>query len=241
MVLLHRVWKKNPVSVDFLGIYIANDNQYSPLVHGLIGTTFFIWRNIFFVSAFSQSFCLKEMVAACFFIQKCFFLKRKKCFHDTLFLHRIFPVTFFKVIFTWKWCFSNVFSHDFSWKTYLFFKEKITFVWRENTQEHYFHWRKFSHDRCVLQEVFWNKKKSFMHNIFYFMRRKNRKIILFVREKTKQLRRSLFWCVKLTEKKRKKLFHRIFSLSIVELFFFPQQFFFHVWNSGNFSQGDSFF
>lgn len=95
MVLLHRVWKKNPVSVDFLGIYIANDNQYSPLVHGLIGTTFFIWRNIFFVSAFSQSFCLKEMVAACFFIQKCFFLKRKKFFHDTLtFLHRIFPDVF---------------------------------------------------------------------------------------------------------------------------------------------------
>ncbi|XP_067437287.1 inter-alpha-trypsin inhibitor heavy chain H2 [Thunnus thynnus] len=37
MVLLHRVWKKNPVSVDFLGIYIPTDNQYSPLVHGLIG------------------------------------------------------------------------------------------------------------------------------------------------------------------------------------------------------------
>ncbi|XP_068442463.1 inter-alpha-trypsin inhibitor heavy chain H2 [Clinocottus analis] len=37
MVLLHRVWKKNPVSVDFLGVYIPNDNQYSPLVHGLIG------------------------------------------------------------------------------------------------------------------------------------------------------------------------------------------------------------
>ncbi|XP_044042159.1 inter-alpha-trypsin inhibitor heavy chain H2 isoform X2 [Siniperca chuatsi] len=37
MVLLHRVWKKHPVSVDFLGIYIPNDNQYSPLVHGLIG------------------------------------------------------------------------------------------------------------------------------------------------------------------------------------------------------------
>ncbi|KAM3587599.1 uncharacterized protein V6R79_009820 [Siganus canaliculatus] len=37
MVLLHRVWKKHPVNVDFLGIYIANDNQYSPLVHGLIG------------------------------------------------------------------------------------------------------------------------------------------------------------------------------------------------------------
>ncbi|KAF3859379.1 hypothetical protein F7725_021778, partial [Dissostichus mawsoni] len=36
MVLLHHVWKKNPVSVDFLGVYIPNDNQYSPLVHGLI-------------------------------------------------------------------------------------------------------------------------------------------------------------------------------------------------------------
>ncbi|KAM9846078.1 inter-alpha-trypsin inhibitor heavy chain H2 [Aulostomus maculatus] len=36
-VLLHRVWKKHPVNVDFLGIYIPNDNQYSPLVHGLIG------------------------------------------------------------------------------------------------------------------------------------------------------------------------------------------------------------
>ncbi|XP_037551824.1 inter-alpha-trypsin inhibitor heavy chain H2 [Nematolebias whitei] len=37
MVLLHRVWKKHPVNVDFLGIYLPNDNQYSPLVHGLIG------------------------------------------------------------------------------------------------------------------------------------------------------------------------------------------------------------
>ena len=37
MVLLHRVWKKHPVNVDFLGIYIPSDNQYSPLVHGLIG------------------------------------------------------------------------------------------------------------------------------------------------------------------------------------------------------------
>ncbi|XP_029350706.1 inter-alpha-trypsin inhibitor heavy chain H2 isoform X1 [Echeneis naucrates] len=37
MVLLHRVWKKHPVNVDFLGIYVPNDNQYSPLVHGLIG------------------------------------------------------------------------------------------------------------------------------------------------------------------------------------------------------------
>lgn len=39
MVLLHRVWKKHPVNVDFLGVYIDNDNQYSSLVHGLIGTT----------------------------------------------------------------------------------------------------------------------------------------------------------------------------------------------------------
>uniref|UniRef100_H3D523 Inter-alpha-trypsin inhibitor heavy chain 2 n=1 Tax=Tetraodon nigroviridis TaxID=99883 RepID=H3D523_TETNG len=37
MVLLHRVWKKHPVNVDFLGIYVASENQYSPLVHGLIG------------------------------------------------------------------------------------------------------------------------------------------------------------------------------------------------------------
>ncbi|XP_061662225.1 inter-alpha-trypsin inhibitor heavy chain H2 [Syngnathoides biaculeatus] len=37
MVLLHRVWKKHPVNVDFLGLYLPNENQYSPLVHGLIG------------------------------------------------------------------------------------------------------------------------------------------------------------------------------------------------------------
>ncbi|XP_061817305.1 inter-alpha-trypsin inhibitor heavy chain H2 [Nerophis lumbriciformis] len=37
MVLLHRVWKKHPVNVDFLGLYLPNDNRYSPLVHGLIG------------------------------------------------------------------------------------------------------------------------------------------------------------------------------------------------------------
>lgn len=37
MVLLHRVWRKHPVNVDFLGIYVASENQYSPLVHGLIG------------------------------------------------------------------------------------------------------------------------------------------------------------------------------------------------------------
>ncbi|XP_077400614.1 inter-alpha-trypsin inhibitor heavy chain H2 [Vanacampus margaritifer] len=37
MVLLHRVWKKHPVNVDFLGVYLPNDNRYSPLVHGLIG------------------------------------------------------------------------------------------------------------------------------------------------------------------------------------------------------------
>uniref|UniRef100_A0A3P8WXA5 Inter-alpha-trypsin inhibitor heavy chain 2 n=1 Tax=Cynoglossus semilaevis TaxID=244447 RepID=A0A3P8WXA5_CYNSE len=37
MVLLHRVWKKHPVNVDFLGLYIPSENQYSELVHGLIG------------------------------------------------------------------------------------------------------------------------------------------------------------------------------------------------------------
>uniref|UniRef100_A0A8C8D9L3 Inter-alpha-trypsin inhibitor heavy chain 2 n=1 Tax=Oncorhynchus tshawytscha TaxID=74940 RepID=A0A8C8D9L3_ONCTS len=37
MVLLHRVWKKHPTHVDFLGLYIPNNNQYSSQAHGLIG------------------------------------------------------------------------------------------------------------------------------------------------------------------------------------------------------------
>ncbi|XP_063073765.1 inter-alpha-trypsin inhibitor heavy chain H2 [Engraulis encrasicolus] len=37
MVLLHRVWKKHPINVDFLGFYSPNENQYSEQVHGLIG------------------------------------------------------------------------------------------------------------------------------------------------------------------------------------------------------------
>ena len=37
MVLLHRVWKKHPINVDYLGIYVPTDNHYSPLVDGLIG------------------------------------------------------------------------------------------------------------------------------------------------------------------------------------------------------------
>ncbi|XP_069846413.1 inter-alpha-trypsin inhibitor heavy chain H2 [Dipodomys merriami] len=36
-ILLHRVWKKHPVNVDFLGIYIPPTNKFSPSVHGLIG------------------------------------------------------------------------------------------------------------------------------------------------------------------------------------------------------------
>ncbi|KAF7229431.1 inter-alpha-trypsin inhibitor heavy chain H2 isoform X1 [Nothobranchius furzeri] len=36
-VMLHRVWRNHPVNVDFLGIYLPNNNQYSPLAHGLIG------------------------------------------------------------------------------------------------------------------------------------------------------------------------------------------------------------
>jgi len=37
MVVLHRVWKNHPVNVDFLGIYIPPENQFSPAAHGLIG------------------------------------------------------------------------------------------------------------------------------------------------------------------------------------------------------------
>lgn len=37
MVLLHRVWKNHPVNVDFLGIYIPPENQFSPEARGLIG------------------------------------------------------------------------------------------------------------------------------------------------------------------------------------------------------------
>nr|XP_008998149.3 inter-alpha-trypsin inhibitor heavy chain H2 isoform X2 [Callithrix jacchus] len=36
-VLLHRVWKKHPINVDFLGIYIPATNKFSPTAHGLIG------------------------------------------------------------------------------------------------------------------------------------------------------------------------------------------------------------
>lgn len=36
-VLLHRVWKKHPINVDFLGIYVPSTNKFSPSAHGLIG------------------------------------------------------------------------------------------------------------------------------------------------------------------------------------------------------------
>uniref|UniRef100_A0A667GTM9 Inter-alpha-trypsin inhibitor heavy chain 2 n=1 Tax=Lynx canadensis TaxID=61383 RepID=A0A667GTM9_LYNCA len=36
-VLLHRVWKKHPINVDFLGIYVPPTNKFSPKAHGLIG------------------------------------------------------------------------------------------------------------------------------------------------------------------------------------------------------------
>lgn len=36
-ILLHRVWKKHPVNVDFLGIYIPPTNKFSPKAHGLLG------------------------------------------------------------------------------------------------------------------------------------------------------------------------------------------------------------
>lgn len=37
MVLLHRVWKKHPFNVDYLGFYSPDYNQFSTQVHGLIG------------------------------------------------------------------------------------------------------------------------------------------------------------------------------------------------------------
>ncbi|XP_061494282.1 inter-alpha-trypsin inhibitor heavy chain H2 isoform X2 [Rhineura floridana] len=37
LVLLHRVWKKHPVNVNFLGIYVPPANNFSSNVHGLIG------------------------------------------------------------------------------------------------------------------------------------------------------------------------------------------------------------
>ncbi|MBN3278728.1 ITIH2 inhibitor, partial [Polyodon spathula] len=40
MVLLHRVWKKHPVNVDFLGVYSPHTNMFSPEVHGLLGQFF---------------------------------------------------------------------------------------------------------------------------------------------------------------------------------------------------------
>lgn len=39
-VLLHRVWKKHPVNVDFLGIYAPPTDKFSPSVHGLLGKVF---------------------------------------------------------------------------------------------------------------------------------------------------------------------------------------------------------
>lgn len=36
-VLLHRVWKKHPVNVDFLGIYAPPTDKFSPRAHGLLG------------------------------------------------------------------------------------------------------------------------------------------------------------------------------------------------------------
>ncbi|XP_078533219.1 inter-alpha-trypsin inhibitor heavy chain H2 [Lissotriton helveticus] len=37
VIRLHRVWKKHPVNVDYLGIYIPPSNKFSPMVHGLLG------------------------------------------------------------------------------------------------------------------------------------------------------------------------------------------------------------
>ncbi|OCT89234.1 inter-alpha-trypsin inhibitor heavy chain H2 [Xenopus laevis] len=37
LVVLHRAWKKHPVNVDFLGLYIPNETKFSAATHGLIG------------------------------------------------------------------------------------------------------------------------------------------------------------------------------------------------------------
>ncbi|KAG8440039.1 hypothetical protein GDO86_006000 [Hymenochirus boettgeri] len=37
LIILHRAWKKHPVNVDFLGLYIPNENKFSASTHGLIG------------------------------------------------------------------------------------------------------------------------------------------------------------------------------------------------------------
>ncbi|OCT87216.1 hypothetical protein XELAEV_18020914mg [Xenopus laevis] len=37
LVILHQAWKKHPVNVDFLGLYIPNETKLSATTHGLIG------------------------------------------------------------------------------------------------------------------------------------------------------------------------------------------------------------
>ncbi|KAE8616620.1 hypothetical protein XENTR_v10008845 [Xenopus tropicalis] len=37
LVILHRAWKKHPVNIDYLGLYIPNETKFSAATHGLIG------------------------------------------------------------------------------------------------------------------------------------------------------------------------------------------------------------
>lgn len=64
-----------------------------------------------------------------------------------------------------------------------------------------------------------------MHNIFYFKRRKNRKIILFVREKTKQLWRSFVLMCETDGKEKKKVISQDF-FTFHSRTFFSNSFFF---------------
>lgn len=70
MMLLHRVWKKHPVNVDFLGVYVDNNNLYSPLVHGLIGTYVGLYSldvNVSNQRLFSKSDLQKSVAKGTFF------------------------------------------------------------------------------------------------------------------------------------------------------------------------------
>lgn len=38
VVVLHQVWKKHPVHLDFLGFYVVDSHRMSAQTHGLLGT-----------------------------------------------------------------------------------------------------------------------------------------------------------------------------------------------------------
>lgn len=38
VVILHQVWKKHPVHLDYLGFYVVDSHRMSAQTHGLLGT-----------------------------------------------------------------------------------------------------------------------------------------------------------------------------------------------------------